>query len=434
MTRILFFLSLFLFSGCTKQTYYVEQEPIPVLATISIIDRNGFSETISNPDRLVQFENTDFLSNQPYQKVLRVYRRNGSGDVCSYITSYYPNGHPKQYLEVVNNRAFGVYKEWHQNGILALETFIIGGEADLTKDAEKTWLFDGYSRAWDESGYLAAEIPYRSGELEGISIYYHANGNIWKRVTFHQDKLEGDFEMFLECGQLLQSVHYVNNIKEGSASRYWSEGCPAATEEYCNGNLVTGHYYDREGKLLSKIENGNGYKATFGKDNINELQQYINGFQEGEVQGFAEDGRLVTRYMIKDGIKHGEEVVYYDTAIPSPQLSINWVEGRIQGLVKTWYTNGVMESQREMSENTKNGTSTAWYNDSSVMLIEEYDHDKLIEGRYFFKKDKLPVSEVHKGKGIATIFDPDGNLLTRIIYNNSKPLELDACKRQQLRN
>ena len=44
----------------------------PVLTSLSLIDRNNFSETISAPERLEKFADVDFLCNQPYQRACRV--------------------------------------------------------------------------------------------------------------------------------------------------------------------------------------------------------------------------------------------------------------------------------------------------------------------------------------------------------------------------
>ncbi|MFN0065803.1 MAG: hypothetical protein ACKVOH_06170, partial [Chlamydiales bacterium] len=101
------------------------------VATISIIDRNGLTETISAKERLNAYEKTDFLTPQPYQKVSRVYGREKNGDVRSQITSYHPNGQIKQYLEAMNNRAKGQYREWYADGQLKIEVQVIGGIADL---------------------------------------------------------------------------------------------------------------------------------------------------------------------------------------------------------------------------------------------------------------------------------------------------------------
>ncbi|MBA2727695.1 MAG: hypothetical protein H0U49_05930, partial [Parachlamydiaceae bacterium] len=64
---------------------------------------------------------------------------------------------------------------------------------------------------------------------------------------------------------------------------------------------------------------------------------------------------------------------------------------------------------------------TAWYADGNMMLIEEYDHDKLLKGEYYKKGDRFPVSTVLDGKGIVTFFDADGILLKKVNYRNGKP-------------
>lgn len=412
----------FFLTACTTPGRMINYAPPPeplVLASINIMDRNGFSETISNPDRLKQYENVDFLSSQPYQKVLRIYARDGCGNIQAYITSYHPNGQVRQYLEVSNNRANGAYREWHSNGFLKLDTFVIGGEADINESAERTWLFDGRSRAWDEDGHLIADISYSNGELDGPSDYFHPGGSLWKRMQYCRDKLEGPSEIFLTDGTLLQSTHYVQGNKHGHAVRYWKPDLISAEEEYCNGRLVTGNYYDLTGPLVSTVKEGEGFRVVFGKSSVSELQEYHNGVQDGVVKAYDECANLIRTTHFKNQIKHGEEIYYY---VPErPKLSIEWVEGKIQGSVKTWYPNGIQESQREMSENKKNGVLMGWYVDGSVMLIEEYDHNKLVRGEYFKQGEAEPISVVRTGQGTATLFDAQGNFLRKVEYNNGKP-------------
>lgn len=410
--------------GCSH-FYYVSVPPEPTLTSINIQDRNGFSEIFSSKDRLCHYENVDFCKNQPYQKVLRIYSRDSEGNTRAYVNSYHPNGQPKQYLEIVNNRAYGTYREWHLNGTLKVEAFIIGGEPDIDTTSEKTWLFDGLTRAWDEDGHLLAEIPYCNGELQGLSIYYHVNGAIWKTISYNKGKIEGAFKVYLIDGSLLQTTEYVNDIKHGHSYRYWNDDRISAEEFYRNGLLITGKCFDRCGELICTIEEGAGYRALFGKVGLNELHQYYNGVQEGAVKVFNEDGTLKRLYHVKNGIKDGTEIEYFTKnevkGDLTPKLLITWLEGKIQGITKTWYPNGVQESQRELIENLKNGLLTAWYQDGSVMLIEEYEKDKLINGEYFISGEILPVSEIKAGKGTATLFDSKGNFLRKISYYKSKP-------------
>ena len=86
---------LLLFYGCASHTTSSKSDSI---VSMQIIDRNGFTETISNKDRLSSFQTTNFLTSQPFQKVLRVYGRNEKGQSTSKITSYHENGGLCQYF------------------------------------------------------------------------------------------------------------------------------------------------------------------------------------------------------------------------------------------------------------------------------------------------------------------------------------------------
>lgn len=426
---ILFCVVTLCFVSCSKPVVIAPEECQVLqlqLASISLVDRNGMTETISQVERLKQYESVDFFSPQPYQKVLRVYARDDQSNIRAYITTYHENGQLKQYLEVINNRAYGHYREWYPEGSLKLDAFVISGVADLTLAAEQSWMFDGSSQVWDEKGNILASIHYLSGVLNGCSLYFHSNGQIWKRVPFTRGQIDGAYEIYLENGDLLQTTEYANGIKHGVSRRFWSKDKLSAEEFYTDGVLKTANYFDLNGKLVASINEGYGQRATFGRETISELQQFKNGIQEGEVKVFDINGRIMKLYHIKNGIKHGEEIEYIETKPnlpPQAKISINWHEGLIQGLVKTWYDNGASESHREMSANKKNGMLTVWYKDGSIMMIEEYDQDKLIKGKYFKRGEKTPVSEVVMSNGIATIFDGNGNFIRKITYYNGKPQE-----------
>jgi len=415
---------LFVVTGC--HTFYYTASPGPILTSINIIDRNGFSETISNSDRLSQYCGVDFLQNQPYQKVLRVYARDEMGDIRAHITSYHPNGQVRQSLEVVNNRACGNYQEWYSNGQLKIEGTVIAGEADIDAESQKTWMFDGMSRAWDDAGHLLAEIPYFRGELEGITYYYHTSGSVWKKVPYCKGNLDGMTEIFLEDGSLLQTITHLEGEKHGCSTRYWSKDVIASEEHFYKNRLERAIYFDSCGKELSRIEQGNGFRVVFGKHGVSEMHEYQHGLAEGEVRVFLENGTLARIYHVKNGLKNGEEIEYYlpfeSIREKQPKLSVQWIEGKVQGLAKTWYPNGRQESQREMNNNKKHGLLTAWYGDGSIMLLEEYDQDKLNTGEYFSPGENTPASEVKNGKGTATLFDSKGNLKRKISYYNGKPV------------
>ncbi|KAF3362575.1 hypothetical protein PHSC3_000814 [Chlamydiales bacterium STE3] len=423
--QILLLMLALLFGACSTIRHNAEFPVCPELSCINLVDREGLTEMIRTPDRLRQYEGVDYLKPQPYQKIMRVFNRDAQGNVSAIITLYHPNGYPKQYLEVLNNQASGCYREWYANGILKVEGHIISGSPDINTAAEKTWLFDGVTSAWDENGTLIAKIEYTKGGLSGTSTYFHANGTIWKTIPYELNRVHGPLCIYLENGELLHQTEYQNGLKSGPSIRYWKKNQIASKELFLKGRLINGEYFDLKGDLVAQIEKGTGYRATFGKDSINELQEYKDGLLEGEVLVFSSNGQLARVYYMKNDLKHGEETLFYPQKQPGaevcPKMSITWHQGKIQGVVKTWYDNGTMESQRVLSENEKNGLSTAWYRDGNLMLIEEYDEGKLVRGDYYPKKERQPVSQVLEGKGTATLFDSEGNFLRKINYIHGKP-------------
>jgi antitoxin component YwqK of YwqJK toxin-antitoxin module len=247
-------------------------------------------------------------------------------------------------------------------------------------------------------------------------------------MSYCKGEIEGISEIYKDDGELLQTIEYMHGSKHGESKRYWSDNQIAAIEIYDKDRLISGKYFDRNDEQVSQIVDGKGTRAVFGKESVCELQQFMDGRQEGSIEKFSPDGKLVSRHKTKEGLKHGEEVFFYDQGKFAkelrPKLSINWYKGNIQGLVKTWYPEGQQESQREMTSNNKNGMLTGWYKNGALMLIEEYDQDVLVKGEYYKNGSKLPISEVNDGEGLVTLFDADGNFIRKINYRNGKPFEL----------
>lgn len=393
------------------------------LVSISLMDSNGFSETVTAPERLKRYAQADFLQPQSHQKVIRVYARDERGGIPSTLTTYHPNGQVRQLLEVYNGRAHGEYREWHPNGATKLMAYVVGGIADIYPGAEKSWLFDGPTFAWNEQGALIAEVHYNKGVLEGFSRQYHSSGNLWKEQVFAKGKREGKGKVFFKNGQLLEEVGYEGGKRHGMGYRYWGEGRLSAQESFSRGTLIEGHYFTPQGEELCAVQEGEGYRASFGKRGLARLDQIQKGVPHGEVKQFNGKGELLRTYHTKEGKKHGEEREYFSHTPSQVKLSVPWHEGVIQGTAHSWYANGQKESQREFSQNRRHGLSTAWYENGALMLMEEYDQDLLIQGRYLSQREGCCVSEVREGQGLATLHDSQGAIQKQIRYEEGWPFE-----------
>ncbi len=414
------FVLILILSGCS----YHSRERADHLSSIQLLDRNGFSETISVQERLTAYEKTDFLAPQPYQKVVRVYGKVSDGKTLSKITTYHSNGQLWKYLEIVSGRAHGNYREWHPNGQLKISAYVIEGTPDVSEMSQMTWLFDETSLVFDEQGNRIAEIPYSKGLLHGDSRYYFASGELMKEIPYSKNEIHGTLRLFNPEGECLESTPYNHGEREGLSTAYWTVGQLKAEEFYQQGLLMQAHYWDKKGDLVAEITKGCGKQALFQDDFLASLLEYQNGKVEGKVQVFDNHGCLCHLYHIKDGMKIGEEWEYYPTPeYPlRPKLFLEWDQDLIQGVTKTWYETGVLESQREMHNNKKHGLSFAWFKEGDLMLMEEYEDDILLKGSYYRKWEKTPISKVENGKGVATLFDKEGRLLRKIAYEKGVPL------------
>lgn len=408
---------LFFFSGCQNS---VSSKARPVkIATIKIVDRNGFDETLSTPDRLEMFSKSNFLNPQPYESVLRVFERDARGDIYAVLTTYHENGNIASLFSMRNGRAYGPYKEWHTTGALRLDTFLVGGDPETSEMARRTWVFDGISCVYSEEGALIKEVPYDKGKIEGLERTFSSKGILLEEAYYANDLLEGTARIYYPCGALFEEKRYTRGLLDGFWRQYDRRGRVYAEEFFEEGLLKQGTYQVKEfiSYPVGVIE-GQGLRCVFGENGYLEVCQVVNGRQEGRVD-IWERGQLVARYFVdRDLEKQGEELLFY--ADGEPLLSIHWVNGSIQGEVKTWYPGGMKESRREYFENELEGISSAWYPHGGLMLLEEYEKGVLVTGRYYRMDDPTPCSTVINGSGTATIFDKEGHLLKKIPYEEGR--------------
>lgn len=416
---LIFFSLCCFFTSCGMEK---KADSKPQMVHMQIVDRNGFNETISAQDRLHQYENANFLEPQPYKKVIRVFKKNHEGKTASALTSYHENGGVFQYLETVNGRAHGTYKEWFPNGKLKLEAKVIEGIGDLSFECINTWVFNGLATIYNDSGVKEAEFFYEKGALIKEGKIFYPNGQL-KKITPYEKNLEEGLQLeYAEDGRVICKTNFAKGKKQGSLEFLGIDKRPAFFETYADNLLLEGSYQDIKGQIFSTVSAGFGVKSLFLSQGLAKQIEIKNGLEEGLVKEFfPETGELKAEYFLKDGQKHGDETIYYPENLP--KMLITWQEGKMQGKIKTWYKNGQLESEREFYNNKKNGPSSAFYLNGQLMLLEEYENDLLIQGYYWKKGDLREVSSIDHGDGIATLYDSEGVFLKKIFYKKGEPLD-----------
>lgn len=425
----LFFLFLiFLAAGCQPHNPPQEISNLPItvkepLARVHVVDHSGLSETITNKERLKELAERNYISPQPYRKVMRVFAHDKEGSSRSIITSYYENGQIRQYLECLNGRACGLYQEWHQNGQTKLLAHVLAGQADIDEKAFPSWSFEGVCKAWDDQGSLTATFRYAHGSLNGPSETFFATGERESTTPYDNGVKEGQEITYNKAGKAIRTLTFHNDHRQGPSFGSYENGAEAWKEEFDEDHLSTACYLTPSGETLSSVANGEGIRSVFEDGHLISQEEIHGGIPEGWTTLFEYDGSIERKYEVKKGKKHGTEIRYYIGSLkaPTPRLSIEWRDGIVHGTVKTWYPDGILESQKEMSQNLKQGLSMAWYPDGSVMMVEEYADDKLVRGQYHQKGETTSISIVENGNGIATLFDASGSIIEKVRYLEGMP-------------
>ena len=358
MRGLLLIISFALFAySCTKAT---NQIPQAHLTCLHIIDQNGFTETIASKDRLENYKNIDFLSPQPYQKVMQVFSKDESGSQKSFITSYYPNGFLRQYLECVNNRAYGKYEEWDSNGNLRVESKIVGGIADLSQEAEKSFIFDGYCKAYDREGRISAIISYKNGDLEGDSITYYPSGKIEKITSYKNNHKDGLCATYHENGNLRYITTYKNGVMHGKYEKYFPTGKIGIKGEHLNG-YESGLWIDWHDKGFSKRQEGS-YKVISLKE--------AKKLQLTEANPVQSDSLSV---------KHGTWITYFDGLGDKIYMQTDYKFGKIDGKQSTFYSNGNKQMVAQYKNALKNGKTFIYDKEGKVVEKLKFKHNKQIK-------------------------------------------------------
>lgn len=383
---------------------------------IQIVDRLGMNETIKEKDKIELFKNIDFCEPQPYQKVVRVIGKKGNNANKSVITTYHENGFLKEYLEAMNNRAKGVYREFYTDGTKKIEAYVMEGVADLSEPAKLTFLFEGDCTVYNPKGEIEVVFPYKKGKLSGNVNYYHESGNIKKSVPYMDDLIHGEALVYDQEGVLIGSTNYQKGIRHGHSFFKGDLHTPSFEETYDSGKLMQAKYHDFLGQKIAKIQDGFGKQIIFENGKIKKEVEYQNGYIEGSIKVFYPSGNLESIYHLHQDAKHGPEWVYFDEKELKPKLFLTWYQDELHGSQKSWYADGNLESQREMIHNLKHGQLIAWYRQGGVMMMEEYEQNKLMQGSYYHRKNQEKASEVIDGRGVAYLFDADGFFLQKVRY------------------
>jgi len=159
------------------------------------------------------YRNDYYTANNSLQ-MRGLYKDNACKIKNGMFTFFYANGNVSDIRRYNNNKSDGIALSFHNNGMMSDSVVY---ELDKPVGIEFSWYANGY--------LLDSIVHNRNGS--DVEVYWFDNGSP-------------------SCGG-----NSVNDKKEGKWVYYHKNGKTAAIENYKNDKLVSGKYYDEEGKEMT---------------------------------------------------------------------------------------------------------------------------------------------------------------------------------------
>lgn len=292
------------------------------------------------------------------------------------------------------NKIF-IKKTYHPNNIVKeVERYKI---IDIELDERK---LDGLQEVYNEWGELLFEEIYRLGKLvetrryengkiqeeriescidgmeQYIQKYYHTNGALHLLIPRFNGENHGVLKEYSEDGKLSREIIY----EKGKAiirRTYFENGVlfletPSFYDEFglCKegcGNGVEKVYY-KNGQLQSIVDHKDGRKEgeqkIYGSNgNLYKIIHYKKGIREGVFERYNSFGGLRVSFLFENDKKNGITTSYrqydwdmFETEDGYKVSEVPYKDGKIDGLVKTYYSDGSIKAEILFENGEKKST------------------------------------------------------------------------------
>ncbi|WP_158839414.1 toxin-antitoxin system YwqK family antitoxin [Polaribacter sp. L3A8] len=349
---------------------------------------------------------------------------------------FYENG--KKYVDAIfkNDSLQGLYEYFNNKGALVERKYFKYGK------------IDGLSQSYFSVGekLLELEMPYREGKIEGEVLEYYANGDLYSKsyyvddkkngieTTYHynnnilseinyvNDELSGRYKTFHSNGKPKEIGQTLNGYYTGAWRTYYSDGTLESKSFYKKGNLSDFYrYYDTDGKLYYDYIYRKGELIAFtfyNKDAtiLNEGKKRKGAFY---YEGFSPEGNKITEglYDVSGG-KVGEWKFYTNNSVLKNKG--NFKDDKIIGEYFTYFKNGKIDNSTTYKENVIDGYYVAYYDNEQMRTQGWYkEGSEHGEWRYYNLDGSLnAINFYHKGllNGTQESYGVDGKLIATTFY------------------
>lgn len=151
---------------------------------------------------------------------------------------------------------------------------------------------------------------------------------------------------------------------------------PVEGTDFQHASKSAGNVLSEEGYLLN--EEKTGVWTTYHQDGrIKSLQHYLGDRLHGVSLKFNNRGQIEEKAYFDQGTPDG----YYATyRFGRPQEEMNYVNGKLEGTVKKFYTNGKLREEIDFRNGVQHGSYKYYNEDGTLSLEYTYENGEKISG------------------------------------------------------
>jgi Uncharacterized protein conserved in bacteria len=203
--------------------------------------------------------------------------------------------------------------------------------------------------------------------------------------TDAQGRKQGAWKKY-EKGKLVYEGQFKDNVPYGTFHYYHANGKPKSTTEFLQGVH----------KVKTIIYHENGHKASEGV--------FIDQKKDGVWNYYANNDRLISVEEYTMGKRSGTWKIFSkETGVLLEES--NYVDNRLSGIYKTFYTDGSVSLEENYLNGVHNGRSTSYYPKGHISVTGDYRMGKRIGDWEFYDAGGKHRSTVnYNEKGVAKTY------------------------------
>lgn len=307
----------------------------------------------------------------------------------------FPNGSKKMESNYTKGKLNGAYSKYNEAGDLIescnyIDDAIDGkyieyydGKLLKTESLYAKGVVQGNTKTYHSNGVLERENVYVAGKINKSTEYYPNGKKQWEYLYNEKGELEKIisydanenkyFEEIYKAGEIKSGIQYTRNNPNPEALSTSKkpfkisnlDGQPLAVGNYEKGKKVgEWNYYYSSGRLRMK-------------------ENFIKGNQNGLAYAYKRNGELdAIRNYVNDTI-NGLYEVYENNKI---NRTFNYINGKQFGPFKTFYPDGTMSAEGNLSNGDVVETKLSYWQNGNVYYKDFYIEDELTSSQLFNSK------------------------------------------------